>query len=544
MSDSSGLSVNASANENPKISSVEGATEYLNEAEQTSPASLESNHTPAGNLNLPTSNQVLKRKLSSNSPTLLTPSNLLALQRRIGNNAVQRLIKANRPAQTSDTVQRKMDFQRKYLSGLRSVKARLDQSTLSQLVHEYEVYEGLQDPTAELASMNKMKSYIEAWKKKHPEPLKPADAPKKMVLDQLEKAIDKEIPKATSLANQKHFVQNIGIPASFLSELDDISFHWLVEADQALKQGNVVWANLYFDNLKAKIGDTVKLIKSFMIRYYIHKLDPEVAKALNNQNFRLDDAAKKTSSQTYIDNLAKGRARELEQVQNQPRDPHDIKAGVKIMEAQVLGPQLKDIGQAAANKKNEFASLKNLDKEEISGIVGYSSNLYGKYNSPLRNDIGTKGFDQDTLALVQTTISGLNKLKPFTGTVFRHGSIFPGFKELNREGAVVTDMGFMSSAIDQAACSNAGEDHDVLEIIKSKTGREISDASLFTKKGIKGEREVLFKPGSRFRVTKRLDKNIRTGTWAGDRGEVAQYLKSPTEPKKDQIQIIVFKEEV
>jgi hypothetical protein len=121
--------------------------------------------------------------------------------------------------------------------------------------------------------------------------------------------------------------------------------------------------------------------------------------------------------------------------------------------------------------------------------------------------------------------------------VYRHTGIFAGYKELNQRGATVSDMGFQSSTKDQNFAATAAEKHDVLEIIESKTGRDVEEMSKFK------EGEVLFKPGTRFQITKRFDLVQGTTTWNPPLDtDAATYLAN--DMKKALVRIIVFKQEL
>jgi hypothetical protein len=97
-------------------------------------------------------------------------------------------------------------------------------------------------------------------------------------------------------------------------------------------------------------------------------------------------------------------------------------------------------------------------------------------------------------------------------------------------------MAFLSTAGSQAGCDNAAESHQVLEVLTSKTGRDVSLISAFSK-----EREVLFFPGTRFRVTRVVRRADDEPRWPKDDKETEKHLGDTT--KRSEIQMVVYKEE-
>ena len=155
-------------------------------------------------------------------------------------------------------------------------------------------------------------------------------------------------------------------------------------------------------------------------------------------------------------------------------------------------------------------------------------------------------------ALAGSIASGLNKMKRFEGQVYRHGGEFSGYAEANVLGAVVSDMAPLSTAIKQGGAASGGEQHEVLEVIQSQNGRDVSSLSLFGS----GEGEVLFAPGARFRVTAVFvrngadrDKKHHIDQWRiRNQQDMSNFAQAMTllqnDSKKDTIRRIVFKTEV
>ena len=55
---------------------------------------------------------------------------------------------------------------------------------------------------------------------------------------------------------------------------------------------------------------------------------------------------------------------------------------------------------------------------------------------------GGGGLNKGVLGYSQNVVSAINKLPVYPGNVYRHGNFFSGYKELNRPGAVLTDLAF------------------------------------------------------------------------------------------------------
>jgi hypothetical protein len=187
----------------------------------------------------------------------------------------------------------------------------------------------------------------------------------------------------------------------------------------------------------------------------------------------------------------------------------------------------------------------------LTGLIGYTSELFGAINMPLRTAVGTNNFSKDHMELTGAITSGLNKMPVHKGYTYRHLGELTGYGLVNKAGAVVSDMAPVSTAVKQAACANAGQVHEVLEIVISSNGRKVSEASLF-----KGEEEVLFKPGTRFRVIAAFERQKTAwGTPHDDaqwkingqdhNAKFAEVLAAiNVDSKKDQFRRVIIKEEI
>ena len=130
-------------------------------------------------------------------------------------------------------------------------------------------------------------------------------------------------------------------------------------------------------------------------------------------------------------------------------------------------------------------------KEEVMGIYSYTTNdIYKKLNATLRR--GKVADKKKYGPMVEIINSGLKKLPKFVGQVVR----FEKKKSVNSwgEGKVKTFKAYTSSSKKKGFCWSG----NVKLKIKSKTGRFIGMMSRY-----KNEQEVLFLPGTKFKVTKR-----------------------------------------
>lgn len=492
---------------------------------------------------------------AASSGALVAPL-LGSLAPAVGNQAIQRLARrASTPAPTAQpgghrpsiavqpgaagarSIQRKIALPADHLSGLVSVKGKLNNSTLQQLVDAYAAYHKAATESQELAQVNKMLTLIDTWLDDH-KAAAGSDKSERQKLTQIEDlqtALKKEEPLLRARVQKKHFTEEIGLPNSYFGTLKPPDYQLLVQADQALGRKNVTAANAALAQLKASIGGVADLIRSQLFRYHLKVIDPELAHVINTPDFRVKDPATEALAQQRTQAAASARHASLTGI-SQGQDPDAAEKA--RTELQHFGAAYQNLGAKAQQMAAGSKPLKALSPVEATAVVGYSSEFFPQFNDPLRQEVGTPQFDASKMALTKVTTSALNKLKPHKGLCFRHVGLFAGYSELNQPGATLSDLAFASSAKEQRSCGNAGQRHDVLEIIQSKSGREVAGASLFGP----GESEVLFKPGTRFRVIQRFDKQV-DGTWRPTLSpEANKYLNDDT--KAGVIKIIVFKDEV
>lgn len=154
------------------------------------------------------------------------------------------------------------------------------------------------------------------------------------------------------------------------------------------------------------------------------------------------------------------------------------------------------------NAQQRRMGLPELTAEEAAAIRSYTGNTYRTLNNALRS--GSYASDLHLQAYVDAAQHGLAKMPKYVGRSAR-GMTF-GEAELKnalatyRKGAVVEDSAFVSSSYGEQAAFGG----NVFLQINGRTGVNISS---FSKYG--GEREVLFMPGTRFRVDDVVQSNGR-----------------------------------
>lgn len=145
------------------------------------------------------------------------------------------------------------------------------------------------------------------------------------------------------------------------------------------------------------------------------------------------------------------------------------------------------------NAQQRRMGLPELTAEEAAAIRSYTGNTYRTLNNALRS--GRYASDLHLQAYVDAAQHGLAKMPKYVGRSARGMSF--GEAELKkvlatyRKGAVVEDSAFVSSSYGEQAAFGG----NVFLQINGRSGVNISS---FSKYG--GEREVLFMPGTRFRV--------------------------------------------
>ena len=138
---------------------------------------------------------------------------------------------------------------------------------------------------------------------------------------------------------------------------------------------------------------------------------------------------------------------------------------------------------------------------ELVAIRVYTGSKYREINAALRSR------DWNTLpqyrCIILSASSGLNKMLPFTGTVNRAATLPDSVVSKYVVGEISVERHFWSSTFGDSDESEFRG--NVRYEIKSMKGRRIDWLSEFP-----DEKEVLFTPGSEFRVTEKSKRNDKT----------------------------------
>ncbi len=351
-------------------------------------------------------------------------------------------------------------------------------------------------------------------------------------------------------------ITSLGLPLDFVAALDSNTLDHLVAADKALGDGDAKKSEATFLLLSVSIPAIWPLIKSALIRKHLDKISPIMAKALS-PGFTYDDPDAKNAFGPQPDYLKD----DIDEAFKGFEGKHNLGAGKSVIEAEAnktfgkgdkatpkhLPGWSKDFKKRQAwEKKNvNLDDFRNLPEHEQYALVDYSKGS-GKYNAPLRGDL--KDMGKDEISKTLSLISALNRLPPYNGFVYRHDNLFSGFSEANKVGASTTDMAFLSTTKDASSLKkidgNEGEP-EVLIVLQSKTGRFIKPISRFNNFFSGDENEVLFKPGVRFRITRRFDAANGSAGPANFPKEMDAELKGALEQdvKKNHIKIVLKKVE-
>lgn len=137
-----------------------------------------------------------------------------------------------------------------------------------------------------------------------------------------------------------------------------------------------------------------------------------------------------------------------------------------------------------------------LTNVEKAVVRAYTGSAYKELNRGLRDGVLT----EKQWGEVKHLNNALDKLPPHLGEVTRQASLNKDVYERYKPGMIVEERGFTSTSSKKnwSWASGSTQYH-----IQSKTGRSISHLSSHS-----SEQEVLFKSGTRFRVTKTEGKNV------------------------------------
>ncbi|GGL27975.1 hypothetical protein GCM10011588_48510 [Nocardia jinanensis] len=129
---------------------------------------------------------------------------------------------------------------------------------------------------------------------------------------------------------------------------------------------------------------------------------------------------------------------------------------------------------------------------------------FREINAALRNRHNTP-IPADMQQMIDGAVRALQRLPKFQGQVFRHVDLPPEVLQQYVPGNTVTEEAFTSTTITPGGVPWL-RSRPVEMRIESRTGRDMRYVPLT----IRGEDEVLFAPGTRFRVTDRYEDSGRT----------------------------------
>jgi hypothetical protein len=139
-----------------------------------------------------------------------------------------------------------------------------------------------------------------------------------------------------------------------------------------------------------------------------------------------------------------------------------------------------------------------LTYEEAAALVAYTTQLYKNINFQRR--IHACGASTGFTNWMAVAVRALNKLPVKRGRAFRHDG-WGVHQHTRQQGTTFCDAGFLSAAQEfKGVCGALNA--KVLVILDYHCGRDISFLSYYGTQ----EKEVLFAPGTRWRVTKRYDR--------------------------------------
>jgi hypothetical protein len=174
--------------------------------------------------------------------------------------------------------------------------------------------------------------------------------------------------------------------------------------------------------------------------------------------------------------------------------PFGAKVEVSVPKVSVAAPKpvTGSLGQVVEKPASGLASKHGMTAAEETSLRGYTGSHYVALNTALRAGMMT----EQQYVHVANINRALGKLPNMVGTVYRGRK--DSAAHLYKEGMIVEERGFTSTSTNEMFSVNwAGGPTGTKFQITSKTGKSVKDFSQHPQ-----ENEVLFKSGSRFKVTK------------------------------------------
>jgi len=175
---------------------------------------------------------------------------------------------------------------------------------------------------------------------------------------------------------------------------------------------------------------------------------------------------------------------------------------------QTFGFNMKETNSKVNQLMEKFPNMK---REEIVAIDMYGNTSYRNVNSFLRNPdyFGPMPYEENFAKLLN---DALDKMPSFEGTVYRGGdfskTVIDEYREAFKKGSILTEKAFMSTS----KYTGTAMEGDTFFVIESKSGKSVEEIMEFGSEGGANEAEVVFKAGSKFKVTE-VRQEIVTDKW-------------------------------
>jgi hypothetical protein len=175
-------------------------------------------------------------------------------------------------------------------------------------------------------------------------------------------------------------------------------------------------------------------------------------------------------------------------------DNSDVLCSIHHIYSRTRGSPFHDIEPKLKTllNKSQLREKRNLSESEITAIFAYTHRAYRFLNKHLRTG---EPIPEDFEPFLGAIGSGLQKVEPFTGTLYRTANL----KEIRalemEKGKIIQYDAFLSTSFRNPLKANTLYEGLHYFKIGSKSGRPIEELSLFP-----SEKEVLFSPGTTFEV--------------------------------------------
>lgn len=157
----------------------------------------------------------------------------------------------------------------------------------------------------------------------------------------------------------------------------------------------------------------------------------------------------------------------------------------------LLGPDRYDhYAQMVEARRAADGSTRDIPAGELIAIYGYTEDDYKPINEALRSQDPARL--REYAPQIEAMKAGLARLPDFAGVVFRRTWLGPVDLAHYRAGGTVTERGFTSAT----AATYLEYSGNVHYVIRSRKGKDISRIA-----NTASEKEVLFPPGTRFKVS-------------------------------------------